>query len=52
MTVYFTLLPEKQEPEPVPEPPAEAALIDQRQLRIPAGARKEFERGSRELLNT
>lgn len=49
MTVYFTLVPESREPEAVPELPAEAALIDQRQLRIPEDARKEFERGSREL---
>ncbi|MCI0461384.1 MAG: tetratricopeptide repeat protein [Gemmataceae bacterium] len=48
VSVHITLFPIVREPETV-VPPADAGVVDQRQLRIPEGARKEFERGTHEL---
>ncbi len=49
LTVFLTLIPDR--PPPQPQPSAASALIQQRQLRIPAEARKEYERGQKELAN-
>lgn len=45
-TVQLVLVPDRRNP---PQAPAQASPVDQRQLRIPEPARKEFERGAREL---
>lgn len=47
MTIYLTLVPDQR--NPAPQAPAAAGPVDQRQLRIPENARKEFERGTKEL---
>lgn len=49
VSIRVTLIPDRREPKPAPEPPPEAALVDQRQLRIPDTAHKEFDAAVHEL---
>lgn len=46
LTVQLFLIPDRRSE---PQAPAQASPVDQRQLRIPENARKEFEQGTKEL---
>ncbi|HXE74023.1 MAG TPA: tetratricopeptide repeat protein [Candidatus Xenobia bacterium] len=48
MSLFFTMVSKRE--KGAPQPPAEEAVVDERQLRIPEKARKEFERGARDVI--
>jgi len=48
MSLFFTMVPKRE--KGAPQPPAENAVVDERQLRIPEKARREFEKGAHDVI--
>ncbi len=48
VSLFFTMVPKRE--KGAPQPTAEQAVVDQRQLLIPEKARKEFEKGARDVI--
>lgn len=48
MSLFFTMVPKREKGKP--EPTGTDAVVDQRQLLIPEKARKEFEKGARDVI--
>ncbi len=48
MSLFFTMVPKRE--KGAPQPTGQDAVVDQRQLLIPEKARKEFEKGARDVI--